>query len=552
MASEQAKDKHYLADELLLQIFSLHQLPSAATIGRERYEVINVPRGAIAQDGPVVNYDDNDLHTGACTHKHDEWKAQLRTLSAITRTNRRFRELASPILYRVYPGQTIANPKSFLRTIKAPQVSDLNAARFVKEIVIDPWDGLNTPKSAQQHVQSLGPQLALVEKLSDAAKQWNDETHVALLLFYCTNAEVLDLTGPGAFHTEGALYTLFQQLRRLGPNTLARNNEEQAAARNMPMDLPMRRVKKLFLHHAEHHYIRKLDGLEPMIRLPAVESVTVYRFWNSAATALQAFQHLEELNIWRCSFKSRDLLAALKLCAELRSLTIISAGCTSVLGRLMPEKDHPDLAKLGKVIREKHKKLRKLRLDDREIDASHPTKLGSFKTGPDLEELALNEACLGCYDSQQRTEPTVEATETATLARMPLVEMLPSSLQSLIIFRANHWWHEAERGPQAGEYARDGLVFRFDAINTKIFDLIQNGRYHMPELQSIHIDTPMAFAHDVEQFGWTCQQIVGDSKLERPSIVADSLMKPAEKRQWEATQQMRASKPSLVLRRVGL
>ena len=138
------------------------------------------------------------------------------------------------------------------------------------------------------------------------------------------------------------------------------------------------------------------------------------------------------------------------------------------------------------------------------------------------------------------------------MARMPLVEMLPSSLQSLIIFRANHWWHEAERGPEAGEYARDGLVFRFDAINAKIFDLIQNGRYHLPELRSIHVDTPMAFAHDVEQFGWTCEQIVGDPKLERPSIVADSLMKPAEKSQWEATQQMRASKPSLILRRVGL
>ncbi|SMR44542.1 unnamed protein product [Zymoseptoria tritici ST99CH_3D1] len=131
-----------LPEEILINILSYHLLPSAIIIGRQRYEDINVPRGPIIKDGMIKSYSDNDLHTGACMHQHEEWRLRLRTLSASAKTSRQFHRLTIILLYQVYPGQTLVKPDLFLRSLK--ERPDL--ALLVKELVLDPWDAFNVSK----------------------------------------------------------------------------------------------------------------------------------------------------------------------------------------------------------------------------------------------------------------------------------------------------------------------------------------------------------------------------------------------------------------------
>lgn len=531
-----SQNKFHLADEILLNIFSYHLLPSANTIGRERYEDINVPKGPILQNSPIKSYSDNDLHTGACTHQHDEWRMRLQTLSAIIKASRRLHGLALPLLYRIYPGQTIVKPDLFLNTLKARP----NVGLLVKEAVIDPWNSINTPKEFIKDFKELmsrSPGFAVLEVLHKTAKTWNDEAHAILLLFYCPNIEALDFTCPAASYKGSATSSLFTQLRRLGPNTLARNNEE--AAGNDLTDLPLRKVKTLSLHHAEHHYIRDLDGSAPLMRLFTLQSVTVYRFWRRVDT-ISNLGHVHDLTLYRCTFEPGELLKGLKRCRELRSLNIIFAGFKATLGRLLAEKDHVDFHELGNVIRTKLTKLRKLRLDDREPDLLEPRKLGSFRDGPSLEELAVNEACLGCYEVDGEQD----------VATSKLSDMLPPSLRSLVIFRNNQWWHHTDRGPAGNALSQNGVTFHFDGIQKKVVEMLRREQESVPELRAIHMDTPQKFGKAVgKSFGWSCEQVVGDEELVRPSIVTDSLMEPEEKRSWETTQNERAAKPSVLLKR---
>ena len=313
-------------------------------------------------------------------------------------------------------------------------------------------------------------------------------------------------------------------------------------------NLPLRRLKTVHLHHAEHHYIRKIDRLQPFMRLPTLQSVTLYRFWRDG-DELSNLKHVRELALCRCTFEPHKLLSALQVCTELRSLSIIFAGCTSMWGRLKPEKDQPKFRDLGSLVRKKLKKLRKLRLDDRELDEMLPRSIGSFAAGPPLEDLAISEDCLESYEPAD--DSISQASLYKSIARQPLPEFLPPSLRRLALFRSNSWWHEAERGPRAGEYTRDGWTFRFDAVHDKVFALLRDAQTEFPNLKEIHIDTPLGFEKDVSQFGWSCRRLVGDEVLERPSLVADSMMSPEEKQSWEDAQEIRNKAPSLLLRKLG-
>ncbi|KJX97647.1 hypothetical protein TI39_contig475g00026 [Zymoseptoria brevis] len=214
-----------LPEEILIHILSYHLLPSAVIIDRQRYEDINIPRGPIIKDGMIKSYSDNDLHTGACMHQHEEWRLRLRTLSASAKTSRQFHRLTITLLYQVYPGQILVKPDLFLRSLnKRPDL-----ALLVKELVLDPWDAFNAPKDFTAAFNALmirSPNFSALQLLEQTAKTWNDEPHALLLLFRFPQIHTLSLATPPVAGDDSAMSALLNQLRRLGPNTLGRTPSE--------------------------------------------------------------------------------------------------------------------------------------------------------------------------------------------------------------------------------------------------------------------------------------------------------------------------------------
>ncbi|KAK4500878.1 hypothetical protein PRZ48_009070 [Zasmidium cellare] len=529
--SDDEKKMPHLPNEILNEIFSHHQLPSVCQIGRDRYEGLNIHKGPLIRTGPIADYVDNDLHTGACTHEHGDYKAKLHTLSAISKVSRNWYKVALPFMYAVYPGQTVVQPKLFLRSIK----KNPDLAPLVKQMVVDPWDALNVSKKFRNAVDSAALQ-ELPNILDRLAEEWNDEAHAALLLLRCTEIESLTFVLPSYYDADLGVFSLLKKIRQAESN--ARTQKQDATKKHSSLtELPLRKVKQLFIHHAEHHYIRDLKGAYSLMRLSSVDSVTVYRFWDGA-TMLKGLQHLKSLTLWRNSFKPDDLLKALDTCTSLRSLNIMFAGFRSILGRLVPEDKRIDMNELGKIIRMKLTSLRDLRLDDREQDPPKPYIFPSLRRGPPLEKLAINEAALGCYTGRRMPD-------------IPLADMLPESLQSLAILRSNQWWHEADRGPRGEEYTGDdGVTYRFHAIHDKIVDFLHNGQANCPQLKEIYLDTPMKFGKKVKHFGWKIEKAVGAEVLERPSVVVGPLVQPKDKKEWEKTQVERSGKAAVVLRRI--
>lgn len=537
----------HLPDELLIKIFSHYQLPTAAAIGQARYETLNIPKGPLIRS-PIKSYVDNELYSGACTHQHEDWRMKLRTLSATSRSSHHFRELAIPLLYHIYPGQTLVKPKLFLRSCQ----SHPDYAANVKEMVVDPWNGMNGRKIAAKAMRKLDFGEKLVTMLEAHAHEWNDEEYALLLFFRCPNVSVLDITCPSASTKDSAMLLLFERVRELAPCTLATDGQDTDSQTNTAMTQPLRNLKHLHLHHAENMYVRSIDSFEPLMQVKTVEMLTAYRFWDGAAS-INTLGHLQELTLWRCSFKPRELLNGLVVCTDLKSLHIIFAGFKAILGNLVPENDPVDFRALGQLVRSKLKKLHTLRIDDRELQGMHPLLLGSFKSGPMLRDLAINEAALGCYDvADQSGHSTASGNKAvAAMARFRLANMLPSTLRSLSILRSDLWWHEADNQGQSMSRANEdtGLVYDSNAIHDKVFRLISHDLQDYPHLSSIHVDTPLPFGKDVKEFGWSSERVVGDPKLERPSIVTNSLMTPKDKKVWDRTQEERAAKPSVLLRR---
>ncbi|KAI5362379.1 putative leucine-rich repeat domain superfamily [Septoria linicola] len=486
----------HLPNEILIKIFSYHALPSAAIIGRNRYETLNIPKGPLVESA-IKNYTDNRLGTGACTHDHENLKAQLRTLSALSKASHRFHRLTLPLLYRTYPGQTVVKPQLFLRSIS----QKIELAGLVRELVVDPWDDINSPKTIAENVSQLGLGYPLVDFLHQQASTWNDESHVLLLMIHCFSIETMDFTCPAAYKAEGGVVALCHLLRHRGPNTLARSNIEAKKWSEMVIDLPLRRLRTLHLHHAEHMYIRSLDNIVALLRLPTISSLTVYRF-HQEATALNGLSHIRDLTIWRCSFSSKSLLTALRTYCQLTSLSIIFAGFKAALGRLVPEDVPIDWQKLGNIIRTRLQNLRSLRLDDRELSPPQPRPFGPLKGLRFLEELAINEGCL-------------------------------------------------DRGPFSRIYIKEGLVYDIDAMEHQAVELADGDMLQFPRLTEIHLDQPENFRHDLGVSGWSCERVVGDQVLWRPTIVTDSLMPPEEKEVWEQSQNERAKKSSVLLRRIS-
>ncbi|USW52712.1 hypothetical protein Slin15195_G060310 [Septoria linicola] len=436
----------HLPNEILIKIFSYHALPSAAIIGRNRYETLNIPKGPLVESA-IKNYTDNRLGTGACTHDHENLKAQLRTLSALSKASHRFHRLTLPLLYRTYPGQTVVKPQLFLRSIS----QKIELAGLVRELVVDPWDDINSPKTIAENVSQLGLGYPLVDFLHQQASTWNDESHVLLLMIHCFSIETMDFTCPAAYKAEGGVVAL----------------------------------------------------------CCAIVDQTL---WRGATSRPRS---------------------------GLTSLSIIFAGFKAALGRLVPEDDPIDWQKLGNIIRTRPQNLRSLRLDDRELSPPQPRPFGPLKSLRFLEELAINEGCLGAYDG------------SVDVACIPLRDMIPTSLRSLSILRSNEWWHEADRGPFSRIYIKEGLVYDIDAMEHQAVELADGDMLQFPRLTELHLDQPENFRHDLGVSGWSCKRVVGDQVLWRPTIVTDSLMPPEEKEVWEQSQNERAKKSSVLLRRIS-
>ncbi|KAF2167543.1 hypothetical protein M409DRAFT_22349 [Zasmidium cellare ATCC 36951] len=497
---EDEKKMPHLPNEILTKIFSHHQFPSASTIGRDRYEGLNIPKGPLVRTGPIEDYIDNDLNTGASIHKHGEYKEKLRTLSAISNASRTFHKVALPLMYAIYPGQTVVKPKLFLRSIKKnPELAPL-----VKQMVIDPWDTFNGSKQVRDSIERVGLQKELPSILDRQAEEWNDEAYATLLLLRCPDIDALTITLPSFYSADVGLFDLLKKIRQADCDSRTKKNGNVGKPENVLVDMPLRK------------------GAHALMRLSSVESVTAYRFWDGATT-LKGLQHLQSLTLWRNSFKPAELLKALDTCTGLRSLNIMFAGFKSILGKLLPD-DRIDMNELGKIIRMKLTNLRDLRLDDREQDPPKPYVLPSLRRGPPLEKLAINEAALGCYTGRR-------------MPSIPLADMLPKSLQSLAILRSNQWWHEADHGPRGNEFiGDDGVTYRFDAIHDKIVEFLRSRHEKCPELKEIYLDTPAKFGRSVKAFGWKIERVVEAEVLERPSVVVDMLVPPKEKREWEKTQ----------------
>lgn len=197
----------HLPNEVLVEIFSHFQLPSAAEIGRARYESLNIPKGKLIK-GPIKQYVDNELYTDACLHQHEGWSNTLRTVSAITKSSRLFRKLATPILYRIYPRQTLVKPQLFVRSLQECE----GLASHVKELTIDAWRGFGRSDHAAELAKKLDFGTDLISRLDKLAKEPLDEEFVVILMLLCLDAEKLDITAPCGWGEKSPVSCFFARL----------------------------------------------------------------------------------------------------------------------------------------------------------------------------------------------------------------------------------------------------------------------------------------------------------------------------------------------------
>lgn len=441
-------------------------------------------------------YVDNELYTGACAHQHDDWNIKLRTLSAISKASHRFRELVAPLVYRVYPGQTLVNPELFLARCKANE----SHANDVKELVIDPWNALSSQKTAVKEIKTLGFGGQLIATLEKHAREWQDEEHALLLLLRCPNVEVLDTTSPSALSKDSSVSLLFEKVRVLGLDISTKGTTSLENQENLSFQLPIRKLDQVHLHHAENMYVRSTEAFESLMRLATIRSLTAYRFWDKGGSLGVVGSNVQQLTLWRCSFQPHELLADLSACTGLQSLHIICAGFQAILDKLVPDKwSATDFRRLSELVRTKLQNLQTLRIDDRELQELQPVILGSFKSGPKLEHLSVNEASLATYDLPKKSgNTTISGSKAiAAMARLGLADMLPSTLQSLSILKSNARWHEENSQGQPLALEKDGLTYKSHAIRDKVFDLISRDLDAYPQLTSIHIDTPLSFGKNI-------------------------------------------------------
>ena len=260
-----------LPDELLEQIFTYWQLPSAIIIGKYRYKTYRHPSTI---DTPF------DQQDGFNHELDDHIQERLRTLNAICKSSKRFNKVATPILYRVYPGHShLGRVNSSIgplfRTLqKNPALGDL-----IKEMVMDLWVPIEGSDSEQRKWTGRLPQLGLGQTfLAEVQRQAHtrSDAQMALLLLRCTKHETLDLAAPLKL-TQSVLTTLFRELQRQRPNTLFRAEGGSSGSSSLAPDLPLRHLQNLTVRFADPNHNRSIKPFSSLIRLATIESLTIYR-----------------------------------------------------------------------------------------------------------------------------------------------------------------------------------------------------------------------------------------------------------------------------------
>ena len=474
-----------LPDELLLQIFLPFQLPTPAVLGREQHEHLQAQPRRDSRN--QINAHQRITDEYAARHKLD-----LQTLSSITRCCKRFRRIASPVMYHVFPGYKIANPTQFIPTL----LKHTDLAASVKQLVLDEWvprenKHLMSPKDGYFHwlncISKFGLGRNLVRYLETQPMKAIEDVQVALLLFLCTQVTSLDLTASLSWE-EGFMARLCEELVKERPNTLFRGEQDTHGSFG---NLPLRQLRELSLRFGQNDDTATVSQFQTLLRLPTIQSLTIYRFTAHDVDFLTRMPQLRELCLWRCSFAESWIREALKSLPNLVSLNVVWAGYNmqaSHASGLLMEIDYHELSI---AICKYTPKLERLVLDPRELQ-----KLGvviypdpPHKDWVDfsghlslkyisVEARALWRGYIGT-DSWKKDEAAECSQPSYVMPR--LVNILPTSLATLVVL------------------ANKGHSPCFRGVDLVVLDCLSLVAQASTCLQVLHIDT------DVNQFGGTQQ-----------------------------------------------
>ncbi|KAK4501928.1 hypothetical protein PRZ48_007738 [Zasmidium cellare] len=519
--------------ELLEAIFSNLQLPPPELIGRERYE--HLKRQNDAECGRTLDMQSTDYYAKLATND-DEYAARVKTLSSIARSSTALCEIATPFLYAMYPGQKIASLKKLLRTL----VESPGKCELVKKVVLDPF-AASLRNRWKDKVAHFGLSARFVDELQQFSRGGVQDAQVALLLFICPNIKTLDVSASADWHM-GLMPPLFAELMKPRPQTLFRGDEALDGVGSWSnLELPLRKLRELSLRLCDTNYVAGTGMFDDLIRLPAIQKLTLYRF-TSEADVLGRNGNLREVVLWRCTFGWESVLAALKHLPKLRALSVVFAGVTCSMGNVYPQEDTElSFRGLSEVLLEHCPLLEKLRLDTRE--------LLSYTNSQQLNDLDLSQMHNlenVAVESQALWGEHVLPGDDEVDAPFPrLRDILPPSLEKLTVL-VHHLqpnpWPEA-RSPQ--------VVFH------------ESARYAQrapAALREVHLDLLWGYAqygltHERRgENGWTAEGVEDDVEVERPSPVVGSMASREERKKlWRHWSQWEPGRgwETVVLRRVG-
>lgn len=546
MASQSSLPGRDLPPELLEFIFSYLELPSPDSIGRGRWE--HLKRENDEECGTTLDMNSKDYFARLATND-GEYASRLKTLSSLTRTSQKHHKIATPLLYKTYPGQRIANMNTLLRTlVNAPRKRDL-----VKRMVLDPFTAsqgqfMNSPGNRGEKwtdsIARLGISNGLINHLQSFARSEADvqDAQVGLLFFLCTNIETLDVTASFDWHM-GLMAPLLAELSKPGPQTLFRGSwQSDGIGGGGCFDLPLRKLKNLSLRLCDTNYVAGTGMFDDLIRLPTIQRLTLYRF-TSEADVLGQNSNLRELVLWRCTFGWESILAALAHLPKLNALSIIFAGLTCSMGDIYNQDDTEiTFAGLSTVLQKYTPLLETLRLDTRELlFHTNSQQLNDLDVSqmPHLKELAVESQALWGDHVLSEVDEALGSTPR-------LRDLLSLSLEKLTILvhhLQSHPW-PAARSAQLIFHKSARFAQRAPAALKEVhLDLLwgwaQYGLTHEPRLR---------------ERGWVAEGVVDDVEVARPSPVVGSMTsRVARKKLWSQWSQWEPGRgwETMVLRRVG-